>query len=66
MFILSFLKCALLSLVASFICLFLCTWCFDQAVETKNKFIEGICWTAGTLIGISLAYLIPLICYYLH
>lgn len=66
MFILSFLKCVLLSFTAFFICLFLCAWYFDQAVKTKNKFIKNVYWSIGTLIGISPAYLIPLICYYLH
>lgn len=66
MFILSFLKCALLSLVTLIVCVFLGTWCSDQAVKTKNKFVEAICWSIGTFIGIAPAYLIPLICCYLY
>lgn len=65
MIILLILRNFFLSVVLLFVCFFGTSSLFDKAVSSEKPFVKNICWFLGTLIGITPAYAIPLLCYYL-
>lgn len=65
MIILLILRNFFLSVVILFVCFFGASNLYGKAVSSEKPFVENFCWCLGTLIGITPAYAIPLLCYYL-